>query len=68
MKPSSLIAVLDQALPGFSSYVESDENYYDRDSVHGVFAACSTFMRERPVATDEPVASPPALEYWSRWG
>jgi hypothetical protein len=44
VKPSSLIAVLEQALPG---YVESEENYYDRANVHGVFAACSDFVRER---------------------
>ena len=50
MKPPSLIAVLEQALPGFAVYVRSDSNLFDRDDVHGVFAACAHFVREHPVA------------------
>jgi len=42
--------MLDGAAPGFRRYAESDGNLYDRDSVHGLFAACSHFVRELPPA------------------
>ena len=50
MNASSLSTRLDQALPGFRDYLESDEHYFDSDNVWGVFATCSQFVRERPVA------------------
>jgi hypothetical protein len=49
MNSSVLIAVLDRAAPGFRSYSGSAENLFPQDTVHGVFAACSTFVREHPV-------------------
>lgn len=41
--------MLDRAVPGFRDYAESDENLFERDSLHGLFAACSHFVCERPV-------------------
>ena len=47
---ASLLSMLDRAVPGFRVYAESDDNLFDRDSVHGLFAACSHFVRERYAA------------------
>lgn len=41
---ASLLAMLDRAAPGFRGYAESDGNLFDRDTVHGVFAACSHYV------------------------
>lgn len=38
--------MLDRVVPGFRGYAESDDNLFDRDSVHGLFAACSHFVRD----------------------
>ena len=38
---------LDTAVSGFAEYVASEDNLFSRDSVHGVFAACSDFVREQ---------------------
>ncbi len=48
----SLVNVLDGVLPGFREYVQSPENLFDKTSVHGVFAACSHFLRDHEVAED----------------
>ncbi len=37
--------MLERAAPGFRGYAESDGNLFDRDSVHGLFAAWSHFVR-----------------------
>jgi len=44
---ASLLSMLDRAAPGFRGYTESDGNYFERDSVHGLFAAFSHFVRDR---------------------
>lgn len=50
VKTASLVRRLEQAAPGFLRYVESDGNLFPTDNVHGVFAACSHFVREQPVS------------------
>ena len=50
MSPDALTDCLDGALPGFRRFVESEENLYEQDNVHGVFVACSDFVRERDVS------------------
>lgn len=47
---ASLLSKLDRAAPGFRSHAESDSNLFDRDSVHGLFAACSHFVRDPSAA------------------
>lgn len=42
--PASLLSLLERAEPGFRGCAESDGNLFDRDSVHGLFAACSQFL------------------------
>ncbi len=49
MTPDDLTARLDAVLQGFQAYVRSTDNPFDSDSVHGVFAACSHFVREKEV-------------------
>jgi len=49
MTSNDLVARLDAALRGFQAYVRSDDNLFDPDSVHGVLAACSHFVREKLV-------------------
>lgn len=49
MKLSGLISDLDRAVPGFRTHLVSDENYFDRENAHGVFAACSHFVGNHPV-------------------
>ena len=52
MKPQAFVTELDRALPGFADYSESSENLFDRETSCGVFAACSHFVRERPVPSE----------------
>jgi hypothetical protein len=47
---ASALALLERAAPGFRAYAESGENDFDRDSVHGLFLACSFFVQEREIA------------------
>jgi hypothetical protein len=49
METHSLISLLDQAVPGFRAYAESDDNLFQRDSAHGVLAACSHFVTDRSI-------------------
>ncbi|MCK5945023.1 MAG: hypothetical protein KAI24_23750 [Planctomycetes bacterium] len=44
---ASVISMLDRAAPGFRRFAESDGNLFDRESIHGLFAACSHFVGER---------------------
>lgn len=55
MDTPTLVAELDRALPGFSVYLKSEDNLFDSETPHGVFAACSHFVEERQVAS----------EYWA---
>jgi hypothetical protein len=48
----TLISELNQALPGFAEYYDSEENLHEGGTPHAVFAACSDFVRERAVAPD----------------
>lgn len=48
MDAGVLIKRLEEVAPGFRSYAESLDNLFPTDSVHGVLAACSHFVRERP--------------------
>jgi len=50
VKAPALIRELDRALPGFGEYCVSPDNLFDTDSLCGVFAACSHFVRDRPVS------------------
>src|SRR3954464_8147237 len=50
MTPNALVTELDRALPGFADYNASSEDLFDRATSCGVVAACSHFVRERPVA------------------
>jgi hypothetical protein len=52
MDVSNLIDELDRAAPGFRAYVVSDENDFENHSVHAAFAACSQFVRRRPLGFD----------------
>lgn len=53
MKPADLEATLDAVLPGFAAYVaDPAENDFSRDSLHGVMAACSMFVRERAISAE----------------
>jgi hypothetical protein len=45
----ALVSHLDAIAPGFRVYAESTNNGFATDSVHGVLAACSHFVREQPV-------------------
>ena len=48
MEQANLITTLDNAAPGFAAYASSEENLFPTDSPHGVFAACSQYVRETP--------------------
>jgi hypothetical protein len=50
MDRQSLVAELDRVLPGFAAYLRSPDNLFDSGSFCSAFAACSQFVRERPVA------------------
>ena len=50
MDADALVSRLEQALPGFRIYVESEANLFDRSSAHRIFAACSHYVRERSVS------------------
>jgi hypothetical protein len=50
MDAPTLVADLERVLPGFSRYFESDDNLFDRDTAHAVFAACSHFAEGNEVA------------------
>jgi hypothetical protein len=52
MDVDSLIDELDRAAPGFRAYVVSDENDFDNHNAHAAFAACSQFVRQRPLGFD----------------
>lgn len=39
-----VLAMLDRVAPGFRGYAESTDNLFARDSVHGLFAACSHWV------------------------
>jgi hypothetical protein len=46
---AALVEMLDRAVPGFREHAESDAKLFEQDSLHGLFAACSHFVLERPV-------------------
>lgn len=48
----SLLSLLDAAAPGFRAWSLSGDNLFDLDSLHGVFAACSHFVRAVPRGSD----------------
>ena len=50
MDISTLVQRLDSAVPGFASFVESDDNLFSSDTAHGVFAGCSDFVQDRKVS------------------
>jgi len=52
MTPPALIDELDEILPGFKRYVTSDDNSFQPNTFHGVFAACTDFARGREVEAD----------------
>jgi hypothetical protein len=52
MDDAALIAALDGALPGFLTYLASEENLFDKDTLDGVFMACSWFVRRTTVAAE----------------
>src|SRR5215470_16272973 len=54
---ADLAAHLGRILPGFGSYLDSPDNLFDRDTPFAVFAAASSFVRERPL----PVETWPSL-------
>jgi hypothetical protein len=47
---AAALAVLEAAAPGFADYAASDENDFDRDRVHGLFLACSSFVQDHAIA------------------
>jgi hypothetical protein len=48
MATAALIDQLDVSLPGFRAYLESGDNFFENNNAHGVFAACSHFVRNYP--------------------
>jgi hypothetical protein len=53
MESIALIAELERALPGFGDYYsDPTENLFDSGTLCAVFSACSSFVRERPVAAE----------------
>jgi hypothetical protein len=52
LEEQSLIQELDGTLPGFTEYCSSSDNLFDGGSLCGVFAACSHFVSDRPVAAE----------------
>lgn len=52
MEAHTLIAALDRALPGFRDYCGSSENFFDEAALCGIFAACSHFVKTRPITAD----------------
>jgi len=44
-----LISDLDRNVPGFAEYLESDANLFGVETPAGIFAACSHFVRNRPL-------------------
>jgi hypothetical protein len=53
---ATLVVQPAEALPGFSTYVGSNENLFCADSICGVFSACSTFVRERTIPSESWLA------------
>jgi hypothetical protein len=49
MPHESLISNLDRTAPGFADYLESDANLFVPKTPAGIFAACSHFVRDRPM-------------------
>lgn len=47
-----LVSRLDEAVPGFRAWLQSDGALFETDNAHGVFAACSEFVREQPAASN----------------
>jgi len=52
MDALGLVVELDRTLPGFSSYFQSQENLFDGTAPCAVFAACTHFVRERPLGVE----------------
>lgn len=50
MDVPTLVADLEKILPGFTRYFESEDNLFDCDNAHAVFATCSHFAEEHEVA------------------
>ncbi len=52
MDTPTLVAEFERILPGFSRYLESEENLFDGGTPCAVFSACSHFVRERELGID----------------
>ncbi len=53
MHSKYLIRLLDETFSGFNEYVRSDDNLFDQDSIHGVFAALAHFVKENAVSEQQ---------------
>ena len=52
MNPIVVLRNIEHAVPGFEGYARSDANLFPLDTVCGLFAACSHFVRECEVAAE----------------
>ncbi|MEQ8766513.1 MAG: hypothetical protein RL885_21545 [Planctomycetota bacterium] len=52
MNLDQLVVRLNETVPGFVHYRESDGSLFDGESPHAVFAACSHYVRENVISRE----------------